>query len=91
MERQVVACWLSSIFFSQIGVTSSTPPADVVSALQSAGDAMLRAFIYHSDDLELSEQFDAATGYEKRVRNLTWSCAPFLSAVYAKPGHGVQG
>ena len=42
------------------------------------------AVIFHSDNLELSEQFDATTGYEKSVSNLTWSYASFLSAVRAR-------
>ena len=37
-----------------------------------------------SDNLELSEQFDATTGYEKSVSNLSWSYASFLSAVRAR-------
>jgi glucoamylase len=82
---------LSTLFFSQIGVTSSTSAADTVSALQDAGDAMLSAVIYHSDHLELSEQFDGITGYEKSVKNLTWSYAAFLSAVRARTGQNVQG
>ena len=45
---------------------------------------MLQAIVYHSDHLELSEQFDASTGYEKSVRNLTWSYAAFLSAMRAR-------
>jgi glucoamylase len=81
----------STTFFSQIGVTSTTPVAAVVSKLQDAGDAMLSAVIYHSDHLELSEQFDGATGYEKSVRNLTWSYAAFLSAVRARTGRHVKG
>lgn len=44
---------------------------------------MLRAVIYHSDHIELSEQFDGTSGYEKSVSNLTWSYAAFLSAVRA--------
>ena len=51
---------------------------------------MLRAVIYHSDNLELSEQFDGVSGYEKSVRNLTWSYAAFLSAVRAKTGQSVK-
>lgn len=81
----------SATFFSQIGVTSATPVPDVVGKLQDAGDAMLAAVIYHSDHLELSEQFDGITGYEKSVRNLTWSYAAFLSAVRARTGQNVQG
>ena len=42
------------------------------------------ALIFHSDRLELSEQFDRTTGFEKSVANLTWSYAAFLSAV-ARP------
>ena len=81
----------SGMFFSQIGVTTNTPVAAVVSSLQSAGDAMLNALIYHSDHLELSEQFDRTSGYEKSVSDLTWSYAAFLSAVRAKTGQSVLG
>jgi glucoamylase len=80
----------SITFFSQIGVTPATPVADVVSKLLDAGDAMLAAVIYHSDHLELSEQFDGITGYEKSVRNLSWSYAAFLSAVRARTGQNVE-
>jgi glucoamylase len=45
---------------------------------------MLHALIFHSDHLELSEQFDAFSGYEKSVSNLSWSYAAFLSAVRAR-------
>lgn len=45
---------------------------------------MLNAILYHSDNLELSEQYDRYSGFEKSVRNLTWSYATFLSAVRAK-------
>lgn len=82
---------LSAPFFSQIGVTQATPVADVVTALQNAGDAMLDAVIFHSDHLELSEQFDGDTGYEKSVKNLTWSYGAFLSAVREKTGQPVRG
>jgi hypothetical protein len=69
----------------------ATPVAEVISKLQDAGDGMLAAVIYHSDHLELSEQFDGVTGYEKSVKNLTWSYAAFLSAVRARTGQGVEG
>jgi hypothetical protein len=75
---------LSADFFGQVGVASSTSPADAAIALQAAGDRMLQAIVFHSDHLELSEQFDATTGYEKSVRNLSWSYASFLSAIRAK-------
>jgi glucoamylase len=81
----------STPFFNQIGVTSASAVADVVSKLLDAGDAMLAAVIYHSDHLELSEQFDGVTGYEKSVKNLTWSYAAFLSAVRARTGQNVEG
>ncbi|HUA64748.1 MAG TPA: glycoside hydrolase family 15 protein [Alphaproteobacteria bacterium] len=83
---------LSAPFFAQVGVNNGTASAATVSAaLRNAGDAMLGAVIYHSDHLELSEQFDGTTGYEKSVRNLTWSYASLLSAVRAKTGQHVEG
>ena len=75
---------LATTFFSQIGVTASAPTPQVVAALRDAGDSMLNAVIYHSNKLELSEQFDQASGYEKSVSNLTWSYAAFLLAVAAR-------
>jgi glucoamylase len=74
----------SAGFFSQVGVGASTAPADAAAALTGAGDQMLHAVLFHSDHLELSEQFDAVTGYEKSVSNLSWSYASFLSAVRAR-------
>ncbi len=75
---------LSEPFFAQVGISAETTAADAVAALDAAGDAMLRAVLSHSDQLELSEQFDGVTGYEKSVRDLTWSYAAFLSPV--RPG-----
>jgi glucoamylase len=75
---------LSSEFFGQVGIAPDAKPTDAVAALRNAGDAMLQAVIYHSDHLELSEQFDATTGYEKSVSNLSWSYASFLSAIRAR-------
>jgi hypothetical protein len=46
-------------------------PADAAAALRAAGDQMLRAIVFHRDHLELSEQFDATTGYEKSVASLS--------------------
>jgi glucoamylase len=82
---------LSGAFFDQVGVGVDTPVAQAVAALDGAGDAMLAAVLYHSDNLELSEQFDGWTGFEKSVRDLTWSYAAFLSAVRAKTSRAVQG
>jgi glucoamylase len=75
---------LSAGFFSQVGIDASATPAAAAAALRSAGDQMLQAVVFHSDHLELSEQFDATTGYEKSVSNLSWSYASFLSAVRAR-------
>lgn len=74
----------ATVPLSQIGIGADTSAADAGQALLAAGDAMLHAIVYHSDHLELSEQFDATTGYEKSVRNLTWSYAAFLSATRAR-------
>ena len=82
---------LSAAFFDQIGVSAATKADDAIGALQGAGDAALASVIYHSDHLELSEQFDGTSGYEKSVRDLTWSYASFLSAVRMRTGIGVQG
>ena len=74
----------TALFFGQVGVDTTNTPAEAAELLQAAGDRMLQAVIYHSDHLELSEQFDAETGFEKSVRNLTWSYAAFLSAMRAR-------
>lgn len=75
---------LSTPFFAQSGIDALTAPAAAAAALAATGDAMVRAVIYHSDNLELSEQFDGATGYERSVHNLTWSYAAYLSAMRAR-------
>ena len=75
---------LAAPFLALVDVTSATAPADIVTALRAGGDRMLRALIFHSNHLELSEQFDASSGYEKSVSNLSWSYAAFLSAVRAR-------
>ena len=82
---------LSAPFFNQVNIQQNTSPAQAVANLQSAGDAMLNAMIFHSDHLELSEQFDRTSGFEKSVSDLTWSYAAFLSAVRAKTGSVVAG
>ena len=74
----------SAPFFAQVGIAAEAAPDAAMAALRNAGDAMLRAVIHHSDHLELSEQFDGWSGFEKSVRNLTWSYAAFLSAVRAR-------
>jgi len=75
---------LSAPFFAQSGIDASSAPAKAAAALVATGDAMVRAVIYHSDNLELSEQFDGATGFERSVHNLTWSYAAYLSAMRAR-------
>ena len=81
---------LSEPFFAQLGISDTTTARDAAAALVKAGDAMLFAVVSHSDHLELSEQYDGITGYEKSVRDLTWSYAAFLSAVRAKTGMTVR-
>lgn len=80
---------LTGPFYDQIGldaatVNDATRAAEVAAALRTAGDRMLRAIVFHSDDYRLSEQFDASTGYEKSVSDLTWSYAAYLSAVRSR-------
>jgi glucoamylase len=75
---------LSASFFSQVGVDASTTPAAATAALRSAGDQMLQAVVFHSDHPELSEQFDAVSGYQKSASHLSWSYASFLSAMRAR-------
>jgi glucoamylase len=75
---------LATGFFAQVGIGANTSAATAAAMLQQAGDKMLQALVYHSDFLELSEQFDGRMGFEKSVRNLTWSYAAFLSALRAR-------
>ncbi len=82
---------LSAEFFGQLGINGTTPAENAADLLNAAGDKMLNALIFHSDRLELSEQFDRTTGFEKSVANLTWSYAAFLSAVRTRTGTVVQG
>jgi glucoamylase len=42
---------LSTNFFNQVGVDGQTKPAAAASALQSAGDQMMQAIVFHSDYL----------------------------------------
>ncbi len=74
---------LSAPFLAQAGISPGATPAAAAAALRAAADQMLRAIVFHSDHFELSEQFDAVTGFEKSVSNLSWSYAAFLSAVRA--------
>jgi glucoamylase len=82
---------LSAEFFGQVGISANTSPSQAAANLQGAADQMLNALVFHSDHLELSEQFDKDTGFEKSVRDLTWSYASFLAAVRAKTGRSVLG
>lgn len=75
---------LSAPFFAPSGIVASTTAAVAVKALIATGDAMMQAVVYHSDNFELSEQFDGTTGYERSVHNLTWSYASYLSAMRAR-------
>lgn len=84
-DGQVPSDPLAAPFFAQVGAAGADAAA-AATALRGAGDAALRAVLRHSDHLELSEQFDGTSGYERSVRNLTWSYAAFLSAVRARAG-----
>jgi hypothetical protein len=42
---------LSAGFFGRFGITKATAAADAATALRAAGDAMLRAVLFHSDRL----------------------------------------
>jgi glucoamylase len=81
---------LTGQFFGQLGLADPSivnDPAQapaVAQSLRDAGDKMLQAIIFHSDHLRLSEQFDATTGFEKSVSDLTWSYAAYLSATRAR-------
>lgn len=81
---------LSKPFFAPLGIDSDTSPQAGADALVKAGDAMLFAVVSHSDHLELSEQYDGVSGFEKSVRDLTWSYAAFLSAVRTRTGVSVR-
>ena len=83
-SRTLPADSLAAPFFAQVGIDATTAPLDAVAALRAAGDRMLQAIVFHSDHFELSEQFDAVTGFEKSVSNLSWSYAAFLSAIRAR-------
>lgn len=79
---------LTKPFFEDLGLDEATVTGGgqpVVDALGTTGDKMLQAVIYHSDHFHLSEQFDAVTGYEKSVQDLTWSYAAYLSAAREQP------
>ncbi len=88
-DGRVLGDPLAAPFFEQVGVEAGTSPADALAGLCAAGDRMLGALVFHSDHLELSEQFDAVTGFEKSVANLTWSYASFLSALRARDAAAV--
>jgi glucoamylase len=75
---------LSATFLGQVEITGTDSVASAAAKLQAAGDSMLNAVVRHSNNFELSEQFDATTGYELSVSNLTWSYAAFLLAIGAR-------
>jgi glucoamylase len=74
----------ASLFLGQAGTNGAATATQAAAALRAAGDRMLQAIVYHSDHLELSEQFHADSGYESSVRNLSWSYASVLSALRAR-------
>jgi glucoamylase len=75
------------LFFQQIGfrqsgkIDQSSPEYnDLQNCLLIAGDKLMRAIVYHSDHLELSEQFDRTHGTCMSVRSLTWSYSSFIAS-----------
>jgi glucoamylase len=75
---------LNTEFFRSMNIGAKTSPSDAITNLMAAGDRLLDAILRHADHLHLSEQFDRYSGYEKSVRDLTWSYASFASAVRAR-------
>jgi glucoamylase len=71
-------------FYQSMGIEAQTSPVDAANSLIAAGDRMLDAVLRHADHLHLSEEFDRYDGYEKSVRDLTWSYASFASAARAR-------
>ena len=74
-------------FFKQIGfkrsgkIDQSSPEYNnLQNCLLIAGDKLMRAIVYHSDHLELSEQFDRTHGTCMSVRSLTWSYSSFIAS-----------
>ena len=74
-------------FFQQIGFSnsgkidkSSREYNKLQNCLLIAGDKLMRAIVYHSDHLELSEQFDRTHGTCMSVRSLTWSYSSFIAS-----------
>jgi glucoamylase len=68
--------------FKQIGKINklSKEYKDLQNCLLIAGDKLMRAIVYHSDHLELSEQFDSTHGTCMSVRSLTWSYSSFIAS-----------
>lgn len=95
VNQPLVVTLQNQRFFQQIGFSGTTGSYGVGSLQQkqalallgSAAEKMLLDMVYHSDNLELSEQFDRDNGFEKSVRNLTWSYASFLSAMRARTAY----
>jgi glucoamylase len=81
----------SAAFFTPLGIDMNTPFAEAAGVLDATGDQMLSALVFHSDHLELSEQFDRSSGFEKSVANLTWSYDAFVSAVRVRTGVTLHG
>jgi glucoamylase len=83
-DAQLPSDPLATPFLDQVGISAGDPPQQAAATLRAAGDSMMNAVVYHSNSLELSEQFDQSSGYERSVTNLTWSYASFLLAIAAR-------
>ncbi|KAF2396511.1 glucan-alpha-1,4-glucosidase-like protein [Trichodelitschia bisporula] len=59
----------------------------ILARLKAVGDDFLAVVRKHTDEAgSLSEQFDREKGFERGARDLTWSYAAFLEAVWARKG-----
>jgi glucoamylase len=83
-DNEILSDELARPFFDQADVAADVAPKEAAAQLRDTGDRILKSLVRHSDHLALSEQFDADSGYEKSVHDLTWSYAAFLSAVRAR-------
>jgi glucoamylase len=87
-DEEILSDALARPFFDQAQVAADAAPEAAAAQLRDAGDRILKALVRHSDHLALSEQFDADSGYEKSVHDLTWSYAAYLSAMRARAEAG---
>jgi hypothetical protein len=74
---------------NQVGVTASSTPAGAATELRAAGDQMLQAIIFHSDHLELSDQFGANSGSSKSA-SFPEAAAPSMTAARGRQSPAIS-